>query len=72
MRVQTFETSGDAFWTDDYGVYRWCKDFVTRPGTYRVVGLLRVSDLMRMCARDGIEWPTCVVDDFGSLVKVPA
>lgn len=63
-----FSNSGDVFWTPFYGVYRWDRLMVTRPGTYAVI--THNTELRHMqeprCAH-----PTCVVDDFGNLVKVP-
>lgn len=55
-----------------YGVYRWDEHLNTRPGTYRVVAGNVALQLAWM--GDGMTYrnPTCVVDDFGSLVKVPA
>jgi hypothetical protein len=64
-----FDDTGDAFWTQWYGIWRWDKRMVTRPGTYAVIthnAELRAMQEAR-CAH-----PTCVVDDFGNLVKVEA
>ena len=64
-----FDDSGEAFWTPCYGVYRWDKHMVTRPGTYAVV--THNSELRQMQEPRNAH-PTCVVDDFGNLVRVAA
>ena len=70
------DATSDVFFTPLCGIYRWKESMVTRAGTYLVVWLGEVYDCImfaRMKASDdGSIHPTCVVDDFGSLVKVPA
>jgi hypothetical protein len=63
--------SSDSFYTDSYGAHRWEPALITRPGTWRVVTMNLEFDRMRGIDNDVINM-TCVVDDFGSLVKVPA
>lgn len=62
------------YWNDICGVFRWDPVLCTRPGTYRVVALAHTFDLIVMGQKEIAGWdhPTCVVDDFGTLVKVPA
>ena len=63
----------DGYHTDAYSVYRWNDLMVDRRGTYRVIGGWASMEFARMaCGSDNYEHPTCVVDDFGSLVRVPA
>ena len=69
-----FMWSGEGYWTPAYGVYRWSDLMVTRPGTYAVIAHSMALALARMGCEDSYAFshPTCVVDDFGDLVKVPS
>jgi len=59
------------FWTPSYSVHRWHNLLNEKPGTYRIVS--ENTALARMQGADyGDMHPTCVVDDYGQLVKVPA
>ena len=63
----------DGYHTNAYSIYRWNSLMVDRPGTYRVIGSWPSMEFARMAVSDGqYEHPTCVVDDFGSLVRVAA
>ena len=67
----TFSSSGEVMWTPWYGVYRWDRHMVSRPGTYAVI--VTNGELSTMQdVQPGRRHPTCVVDDFGSLVRVAA
>jgi hypothetical protein len=70
MKV-TYSHTGHFMSTPQYTIFRWHKDICPTPGTYRVVAVNHA--LARM---QGAEWedihPTCVVDDFGTLVRVAA
>ena len=62
---------GDSFFTDFYGAFRW--DFRV-PGASKnwyLVGLNTEFDRMRGIQNSDIHI-TCVVDDFGNLVRVEA
>lgn len=69
-----YEDNGDGFYAGDTcAIYRWYPALVLRAGTYRVIALNAAFDLMKFYnGGHSEEHPTCVVDDFGSLVKVPA
>lgn len=58
-----------AFWTDSYGAFRWDTHLQGRPGTWYLVSTCPDFDYMRGLVSAHI---TCVVDDFGNLVKVPS
>ena len=69
-----YSQGGGSFWTDLYGVHRWDPSLVTRPGTYGLIFNAVVLQLARMSVDKNcwVTHPTCVVDDFGSLVRVAA
>ena len=65
-------TQGPAmFWTEGYGAFRWDAILTTRPGTWYLVTLNLAFDQLRGVHNDDRNI-TCVVDDFGNLVRVPA
>lgn len=55
------------FWKAGYGAYRWDKTLYSRPGTWFLVSLNYEFDYLRGVKSLHV---TCVVDDFGNLVKV--
>ena len=61
---------GDGYFTDFFSVTRW-GSLIERSGTYRVIATMKVLAIAQMGSSDYAH-PTCVVDDFGDLVKVPA
>lgn len=72
-RVGEILLTDDGYHNAAYSVYRWNGLMVDRPGTYRVIGSWASMEFARMVVGAGnYEHPTCVVDDFGSLVAVPA
>ena len=62
--------SDAAYWTCAYGVWRHDR-LLCKPGRYAVICTNVALELARM---QGVSQPhiACVVDDFGSLVAVPA
>lgn len=67
-----YAPNGDGYTTPVYTVFRWSELMVDRPGTYRVIASRQALDLAWMGDAGSYRHPTCVVDDFGSLVAVPA
>lgn len=61
-----------AFWTDSYGAFRWnkCPSMHDKPGTWMLVSMGLEFDRFRDLK--GEFHVTCVVDDFGDLVRVAA
>ena len=60
----------DSFFTDAYGAFRWDRNIGSRIGTWFLVSFSLEFDRMRgLISEPHI---TCVVDDFGNLVKVPS
>ena len=71
--MNNFYPNCDGYSTPAYSVWRWNAHLVGRPGTYRVIANWFSLSLIRMGGGgDTYEHPTCVVDDFGSLVRVPS
>lgn len=73
MNITFDNETGDAFWIEGVcGIYRWYASFLNRPGTYRVVALSPAYEYMKFTgATKHVEpHPTCVVDDFGNLVRI--
>lgn len=68
----TYQSSGASYWTPFYGVHRWDRLLSDKPGTYALVLMPEVLQLFRMAANGEVRHPTCVVDDFGTLVRVPS
>lgn len=64
------EKGSSSFWTDGYGAFRWDDTLLSRPGTWFLVTKNLAFDFMRVGPYDVNI--TCVVDDFGDLVRVPA
>lgn len=65
-----FSQSGNAFWAGKginfWGIHRW-GDLAEKAGMYRVIVPVDVAQILG--------WPNhpnCVVDDFGTLVRVEA
>lgn len=60
-----------AFWTKYYGAHRWSDSFACfmRPGTWYLISLTTAWDHFRGVPVDRV-MATCVVDDFGNLVRV--
>lgn len=58
------------------GIYRWDSCMAPKHGTYGVIYSRRDVELVAMALRKppyvGFKHPTCVVDDFGSLIAVEA
>lgn len=70
--MNAIETQGPvAFWTAAYGAHRWDKYLFGRHGTWLLVSKSTEFDFMRGMRYDAVHI-TCVVDDFGDLVRVPA
>lgn len=70
MKLSVYPGCAD-YWAPFYGVHRWDQHLNTRPGTYSIVA--KNVDLAHMQgAPNGSVHMTCVVDDFGTLVRVPA
>jgi len=63
------DSYGDAFFTDTYGAFRWDRNLCSRPGTWYLVSLNNDFDRMRGVGFCDVNI-TCVVDDFGNLVRV--
>lgn len=57
----------EAFYTAEYGAYRWDKHMVEKPGTWILISRACWFDHFRGFQRPHV---TCVVDDFGDLVRV--
>jgi hypothetical protein len=68
MSIQSY---GDSFFTPFYGAFRWHSHLCYRPGTWALIGFNLEFDRMRGIENDSIHI-TCVVDDFGNLVRVPS
>ena len=63
MNMSLFAESAN-FWTPIYGIHRW-GSLCEKAGTYRLVWKYDFLDFVK-------EHKSCVVDDFGDLVVVPA
>jgi len=65
-----YDINGGIFWVgnngDYWAIYRW-GSLAEKPGTYRAIMPRYLSELL-----DWPTHPTCVVDDFGNLVRVPS
>lgn len=76
MALRHCNTTDENFFTDCCGIYRHDRHMVNRVGTYICIPILDAAEFIqfaRLSEMSGWEThPTCVVDDFGSLVKVPA
>lgn len=74
--LKHYSTETDHFFTESCGIYRHEDDVMQCYGRYRLVPIgatydfITFADLSRQSGYK--DHPFCVVDDFGSLVKVPA
>lgn len=57
------------FWTDAYGAYRWDSILAQKTGLWELISLNVDFDYMRGIDPGKVH-TSCVVDDFGNLVKV--
>ena len=57
----------ERFHTADYGAYRWDPLMVEKPGTWILISTSCSFDHFRGVQRPHV---SCVVDDFGDLVRV--
>lgn len=71
MKAADILVSDDGYWTPTYGVYRHNKALCHRPDAYAVICNYEALQLIRL-TNPNYRHPACVVDDFGTLVKVPA
>lgn len=58
----------EAFYTAEYSAFRWDQRMVERVGTWILISKSCFFDHFRGMQRAHV---TCVVDDFGDLVRVP-
>jgi hypothetical protein len=66
MNIRSY---GDSFYTPSYSAFRWGQWLPIRVGTWMLVCMNLEFDQMRGMKLDDVHI-TCVVDDFGNLVRV--